>query len=284
MDITVTELYVYPVKSLRGIALSAARLTHRGLDHDRHWLVIDGQGRFLSQRRVPAMARIRTALEDDTLILRHDEAGECAVPRGAVAGDPLETEVWGDRCKVVDQGDDVAAWLTSALGAGLGPRLVCMAPDFERRQSRPERYGPRAHTRFADTAPFLITATGSLAALNEALEDAGHAAVPMDRFRPNIVVDGLPAFRERSVAALEGPGYRLGLRHPRERCVITTLDQATGERDPDGEPFRTLQRINPMPVQPGTGKAGGPAFGELSVLEDGDGRPIRVGDRLEEAL
>ncbi len=276
MPLKVHSLHVYPVKSLRGIDLDSAELTATGLRHDRAWLAIDDQHRFLSQRRLPAMARVTTALDTDALELGAKGLPPCRVSFDRDPGPTLRTEVWGDVCEVTDEGDAVAAWLKRALGTAFMPRLVRMAPAYDRPQKRPERYGSGTHTFFADTAPFLVAGVGSLDRLNRSLREDGHHAVPMDRFRANVVVDGLAPFGEHGLESLHGPGYRLGLRYPRERCVMTTMDQATGEKDPAGEPFNTLRRINPMPDNPR-----GPAFGELAVLEAGAGLTIRVGDPLE---
>ncbi len=276
MSVQIHSLHVYPVKSFRGIDLDSAELTATGLRHDRAWLVIDEQRRFLSQRRLPAMARVATSLHRDALELGCDGLPACRVPFQRGPGPTLRTEVWGDPCDVIDEGDGAAAWLKQALETTFTPRLVRMAPAYDRPQKRPERYGSGTHTFFADTAPFLVAAVSSLERLNQSLRDGGQDVVPMDRFRANVVISGLEAFAEHGLQALEGPGYRLGLRYPRERCVMTTMDQATGERDPAGEPFNTLRRINPMPDNPK-----GPAFGELAVLEQGAGVTIRAGDSLE---
>ena len=123
---------------------------------------------------------------------------------------------------------------------------------------------------------FLVANQASLERLNQALREQGHTAVSMDRFRPNVVIDGLAAFAEHGVETLAGDGFALQLRYPRERCVVTTIDQATAVRDPQGEPVRTLTTINPMPGNPRAA-----AFAELAVLARGGGRTIRVGDELQ---
>ncbi len=275
MNACIERLHVYPVKSLRGYETECAELTPTGLRWDRQWLVIDGRGRFLSQRAVPAMARIRTSVTPSALVLERDGLPACEIALELQDGVGFTTEIWGDRCEVVDQGDAAAGWLARALGEGHAPRLVRMAPGYDRPQKRPDRYGQATTTFFADTAPFLVVSTGSLAALNRALADDGLTPVPMNRFRGNIVVEGLEAFAEQSAKTLTGPAYRLGLRYPRERCVVTTIDQQTGQKDPGDAPFATLRRINPMPDNPM-----GPAFGMLSVLESAPGVMTRVGDAV----
>jgi uncharacterized protein YcbX len=280
MFIHVKSLHIHPVKSLRAIACTSAKLLETGLEWDRHWLLVDGKGSFLSQRTLPAMAQVTTRITDAALELSHADHGAITIPLTSVPGKAFVTEVWGDRCEVVDQGDAVADWLRRVLGDERAPRLVRLQPDFRRPQQHPERYGAQTHTRFADSAPYLVCNSGSLTELNRVLQANDHEPVPMNRFRANIVLDGLAPFEEHQLDTLEGPGYTLGLRYARERCVITTMDQQTGSRHPRGEPFRTLGKLNPMSSKPGPDKPGGPAFGELSVLTQGTGAIIRVGDRL----
>jgi uncharacterized protein YcbX len=274
MPVVIQSLHVYPVKSLRGITLDRASLTPLGLAHDRAWLVLDGDDRFLSQRRVPAMATVTTSLSDQGLRLEAAGLPSLDVPLTPPDGPRRSTTVWDDPCEVVDEGDEAARWLAAVLGKAFSPRLVRMAPGYRRPQPRPDRYGADTAVQFADTAPLLVTSTASLEALNDHLARGGHDPVPMDRFRANVVVTGLDAFEEHGIEALEGPSYRLGLRYPRERCVMVTMDQATGARDPSSEPFRTLRRLNPMPGKPG------PAFGQLAIVEAGDGATVVVGDQL----
>lgn len=277
MSFRIRRLTIYPVKSFRGIDLPSATLTRTGLAWDRHWLVIDdASGRFLGQRDFPEMATIDARLDDRMLTLSRDGHGACSVPLDVLRENCRVTEVWGDRCEVVDQGDEIAAWLSGALGQTAELRLVRMAPGYRRPQKSPQRYGEDTTTCFADTAPFLVASLATLRALNDALEADGKAPVPMERFRPNVVIEGPAAFEEHRLTRLEGPGWALGLRYPRERCVVTTIDQRSGERDAHGEPFRTLRHLNPMPESPH-----GPAFAELAVLEAGNGATIRVGDRFE---
>lgn len=273
--VTVTGLVVYPVKAMRGIALDAARLTPEGLEHDRRFMVVRGNGRFVTQRDMPRLATIETRLEAGGVALSAAGAGTVFVPFDATGGDPLTVRIWGQDCAAVDQGEVVARWLGEALESPEPLRLVAMAPGFVRPQGKPRELGEDTHTRFADAAPFLVTAQASLDALNAELEAAGRGAVPMNRFRPNVVLDGLAAFAEHGVAGVTGPGYALRFAHPCQRCLVTTVDQATGRRDPEREPYSTLARLNPMPGQPDA-----PAFGQNAALHGGHGSTIRVGDRL----
>ncbi len=188
MAVRIVSLHVYPVKSLRGIDQGVAELTPLGLAHDRAWLVIDGAGRFLSQREAPEMARIATELHDDRLVLRREGMEDCAVPLSGVSGARRETKVWDDRCEVEDQGQEAARWLAGALDTDLELRLVRMAAGFRREERRRDRYGEGVSLFFADTAPFLVANTGSLDRLNEA-----HAKPVTDADPPLLKKDGTPA-------------------------------------------------------------------------------------------
>ena len=272
---TVTGLFVYPVKAMRGIALDAARLTPEGLEHDRRFMVVRSNGRFVTQRDLPRLATIETRLEDNGVTLEAAGAGAVFVPFGASDGEALTVRIWGQDCAAVDQGEVVARWLGEALESPEPLRLVAMAPGFVRPQGKPEELGEDTHTRFADAAPYLVTAQASLDALNAALEAAGRDAVPMNRFRPNVVLDGLDSFAEHGIARLAGPGYALRFAHPCQRCLVTTVDQASGRRDPEREPYRSLASLNPMPGRPDA-----PAFGQNAVLQAGARALIGVGDRL----
>lgn len=270
---TVAALVVYPVKSMRGVPLQHARLTPEGLENDRRLIVVRADGRFVTQRELPRLALVATRLEAGGVTLSAPGAGAAFVPFGRDDGARTEVRVWGQACAAVDQGDAIAAWLTAVLDSEV--RLAGMAPGFVRPQGKPRELGADTHTLFADAAPFLVTAEASLEALNRDLEAAGHRAVPMNRFRPNIVVRGTQPFAEHALRRAAGPAYALRFAHACRRCVVTTIDQATAQPDPQREPFRSLARLNPDPDKPGA-----PAFGQNAVLESGGDATIRVGDTL----
>jgi hypothetical protein len=272
---TVTGLTVYPVKSMRGIPLKQARLTPAGLEHDRRFMVTRPGGRFVTQRDLPRLALIETRLEDDGIALSVPDMAALSVPFERDDGEPLPVRIWGQECAAVDQGETISRWLTEALHSPEPLRLVAMAPGFVRPQGKPADLGADTHTLFADAAPFLVANEASLAALNGVLGENGHDPVPMNRFRPNVVLDGPTAFAEHTAATVDGPGYALRLAHPCQRCLVTTIDQATAERDPQREPYQTLVRLNPIP-----GHRDAPAFGQNASLSSGPGATIRVGDRV----
>lgn len=274
----ITELHIYPVKSLGGITLDQAELGARGLTHDRHWMVVDDIGRFVTQRQLPRMAQITVRLDDEALVLAHPESAPLRIPLQRDDQPRLPVYVWDDQCQALDEGAEAAAWLGAVLGdfQGSGLRLVRFAPD-QRRAVDPHflEPGELAHTAFADGYPFLVVSEASLAEVNRALQAKGLAPVPMARFRPSIVVDGDEPFAEDGWAVLTTPNdaIRLGLRKPCQRCKITTVDQATGEIAVPGEPLRTL-------VEMSTRLAPGGYFGQNAILLAGEGKAIAVGDRL----
>ena len=275
-EINITGLFIYPVKSMKGIELKQAQLTATGLRHDRLWLVVRPNGRFVTQRDIPRLALIQTSLNEEGVVLSMDGHGSITVPFDLYDGDQIETNVWGDVCQTVDQGEVISQWLTRALGTEDPLNLVRMNPDFIRPQNHAEILGSDTTTVFADAAPFLVANEASLESLNSALKARSLSPVPMNRFRPNIVVRGLEPFAEHGLAELSTDNYQLQLRAPCERCVVTTIDQDTAEKDPQWQPFKTLREINPMP---GNDKA--PAFAQYATLSRGNLQNIALGERLE---
>jgi hypothetical protein len=271
----VIALTVYPVKSMKGIALQRAELTPLGLAHDRRFMVVREDGQFVTQRVLPRLALIHTALEAEELVLSLESHGSARLPLQGNSGDSIRVRVWSDDCEAVDQGDDIADWLTSALQSSDGLRLVHMAPGFVRPQSKPALLGENTHTRFADSAPFLIVNQASLDALNAELLTRGHAAVPINRFRPNVVLTGLAPFAEHGLVSLAREDYAFRLCYPCQRCIVTTIDQDKAVREQGWQPYRTLADLNPMP-----GKNSTPAFGQNASLLRGGGAQIQVGDHL----
>ncbi len=269
-----TGLYLYPVKSLPGIALTEAYATAQGLSvtiadqqiRDRQWMIIKPNGQFVTQRQMPGMALINVALSNAGLVLSKAGLPDCIVPY-TMPADASEGEavVWQDTCNTCSESNDVNQWITQALGAKEPLRLVRMANHSLRPQSKPELLGKDTHTHFADAAPYLVANQASLNAVNSELKALGECAIDMRRFRPNLVIDGLPAFAEHNLNDTL-IHYRDGsvlfrLCYPCQRCVITTIDPDTAIRHPRQQPFKLVTRLNPMPDNP---KA--PAFGVNATL------------------
>ena len=260
----VAALWVYPVKSCAGIewpAGAALAVSARGPALDREWMVVDEAGRFVTQRDAPRLALVRCALEPGALVLGAPGAPALRIPLSP-QGAGRRVQCWAAACEALDQGEAAAGWFGALLGAPR--RLVRMAPGFERVVD-PERSPARALTAFTDGYPFLVIGETSLADLNRRLAEP----LPMNRFRPNLVVRGAAAYAEDGWRRLRGGGVEIELVKPCDRCAVTTTDQATGARGP--EPLATLARYRRVP--------GGVLFGQNGVHR-GTGE-LRVGDPIE---
>lgn len=268
----VTGLFVYPVKALRGVALQRSGIGARGLDGDREWMIVREDGRFVSQRELPRLALLAPRYEDDSLCIEAPGRDSLRVPLAYRAAEAFTAQVWSDACEVLDAGPEASCWLQAAVQPERPLRLVRMRRGFRRRLARAPLLGEATTTAFADAAPFLVVNVASLQALNTALAQRGQPAVGMERFRPNIVVEGLDAFREQALAALQGDEGSFRLCYPCERCAVITVDPARGMRDEPGRAaFATLAAMNPLP---GTAKA---LFG-INATWQGEGTSLGVGD------
>ncbi len=228
--LSLSGLYIYPVKSAAGIALQTAEVVQRGLGGDRRYMVTDLQGKFMTQRQYPRMALIRVALAANLCL---DAPG---MPRLVLSTDALplpelEVEVWGDRTSALSGGAEAQAWLSEFLQV---PCQLVYMPDTAQRPTAHGKLGADQLVSFADAYPFLLISEASLADLNGRLEQA----VPMDRFRPNLVVRGCEAFAEDGwqrlrIGTVEFEGVK-GC----DRCSVPGVDQATGMQSK--EPLLTL--------------------------------------------
>ena len=229
-----SAINLYPIKSARGIALNAARLDDFGLAGDRRWMVIDPSGRFVSQREMHRLALVNVALEDDSLVV--GGAGEPdLLLRPPAPGAPTErVTIWADQCLAQDGGVEAAQWFSRFLGAPV--RLMYM-PVTTVRIANP-RYVPEPRrVSFSDAYPLLLTGDASLEDLNRRMEQP----LPMNRFRPNLVVAGSEPFAEDGWKAIQVGSVAMDIVKPCDRCVTTTVDQATGLAGK--EPLRTLAQF-----------------------------------------
>ncbi|BAC91022.1 MOSC domain-containing protein [Gloeobacter violaceus] len=261
----VSGLFVYPVKSCRGIALEAAELGTRGIRLDREWMVVNERGTFISQRSYVRLALVETALTEARLRLSAPEMGYIEVPLAHEPGPAAEVTVWGDRCAAVDQGEEAARWFGELLKTPC--RLVRMAPDWVR-PVNPRYAPPGSQVGFADGYPLLVLSEASLADLNTRLAEP----LPMDRFRPNLVVTGCEAYAEDTWPAVRVGEVTLRAAKPCVRCKITTIDQQTA-RPTGEEPLRTLATYRQIDK--------GQIFGQ-NMVHASPGR-IALGDALEVA-
>ena len=237
--ITLTGLFIYPVKSLGGISLPAADLTPQGLRHDRRWLVVDERNRFLTQREHAEMALLAVEAAYNGFLLRHRQRPDLLplyVPFEATPDKTLFVTIWDDMVFAWRGAPEADEWLSNALGRAC--KLVYMS-DMVRRDvepDKPELNPAGTLVSFADGYPYLLASEESLAKLNEQLAEP----VPMNRFRPNLVVRGLPADAEMQWGNFEIAGNIFRSVRGCGRCVVTTIDQENAQKNPTTEPLRTL--------------------------------------------
>ncbi|WP_437635440.1 MOSC domain-containing protein [Sorangium sp. So ce854] len=264
-----SALHIYPVKGCRGIALDAAAVDELGLAGDRRFMIVDPDGKPLTQRPLPRMALIETQLSPGALTLSAAGRAPVSVARAAQGAPRLTVEVWSSTGLLAeDCGDGAAAWLSDFLEHPA--RLVRIGEAFRRPVLRSSVARPEDVVSFADEFPLLVISEASLAELNARLEARGAAPVPMDRFRPNLVVSGCAAFDEDRWTRVRIGDVVLRPGGPCARCVVTTTDQRTAERGP--EPLRALATFRRDPQKPGDVN-----FGQNYIHETKSGA-LRVGD------
>lgn len=271
--LVLSELYLYPVKSLAGIQVQAWELDAFGLRFDRRWMVVTPQGRFMTQREFPQMARIRPELKGidappssaypmplkPDLRLHHPELGQFQVP--PVDPDRLRVQVtvWHDRVEAVPVGESADEWVSGAIGVSC--RLVFFPDDVLRQVDRTyARSGER--TAFSDGFPLLLIGQGSLDDLNRRLGEKNLSPLPMRRFRPNLVVAGAPPYAEDGWRRIAVGGIPMRVVKPCSRCAITTVDPETG-RFAGKEPLATLAAYR---------KRGDKVYFGQNVIHEGRGR------------
>ena len=232
-------------------------------------------GNFLCQRQVPKLALMETVLGVDSLEFSFD-GSRISVPYENNGGQEIHCKIWADECRAIEESAAVSAWLTERLGSDTPIRLVRMAPGFVRPSRIMEKDGEAIGAQFADAGPYSFVSEASLDRLNALLREKSESAVPMNRFRPNIVVSGLDAFAEHNVATAQCENYSLAFRGRINRCIMTTIDQTTADKHPKMEPFETLRQLNPNPDSPAK-----PVFAHYAALTSEEGGTMSVGDELD---
>jgi len=268
MEMHITALYTYPIKSLAGISLPKARIEKRGLAYDRRWMLVDRDGLFISQREIPQLALLLPGFSARDLIIRHrhESIEPLAIPFHPPEGArETEVQVWDDRCSALLVSREADEWFSEILRSQC--HLVYM-PDESIRPLDPA-YG-LAHeiAGFADSCPLLVIGEASLADLNQRLEHP----VPINRFRPNIVFSGGRPYEEESWKNFRiGDVSFRGIR-PCGRCRITTINQESAEAGK--EPLRTLSTYRRQGHKV--------LFGLYAswMAEDGEVPQVQVGDRV----
>jgi len=265
MSLHLASIHVYPVKSLGGFAISEAALTDRGLAYDRRWMLVDEAGTFRSQRELPAMACLHTVSGSDGFRVTDVRDGSTLqLPWTLAEGERQRVTVWSDVVTTLRGESTWDDWFSERLQQQV--HLVCM-PDATKRRTD-GRYA-RCLTSLSDGFPLLVVSQASLDDLNRRLVEQGNAPVPMDRFRPNLVIGGGMAFQEDGWQGIRVGQANFKLVKPCARCVVVTTDQRTGERG--SEPLRTLATYRSTRNKV--------MFGVNAVGEDSG--TIRAGDPVE---
>ncbi|NJN30801.1 MAG: MOSC domain-containing protein [Synechococcales cyanobacterium RM1_1_8] len=261
-QITLSGLYIYPIKSAAGIALGEATVGDRGLQHDRRWMVASPNGKFMTQRQHPTMALIRVGLGEQ-LQLSAPGMADLALPlEPALEAIALEVEVWGDRCAALSMGSSAQAWLSQFLQT---PCQLVYMPDQSRRPTAHGQLGQDKLVSFADAYPLLLISEASLADLNGRLAEP----VPMDRFRPNLVVTGCGAFAEDAWQRIRIGDIGFDLPKRCDRCSIPGVDQSSGIQYK--EPLLTLAKYRLQ---------GGKIWFGQNLVHHATGK-LRLGDSIE---
>jgi hypothetical protein len=267
VTVTVHALVKYPIKGCAGVSVRSSGITTRGLAHDREFMLVEEDGHFLSQRKQPAMAVLRPSVSDDgaRLVVSADGLPDL-VHDVREDGPRLGVSVHTWLGEGVDQGDDAAAWFSRALGGDY--RLVRIPPDLERRSSGEVE----GRVGFADGHAVLVSSLSSLDCLNERIVERGAEAVPMNRFRPNVIVSGWPEpHTEDRVRRMTIGSTEFGFAKVCVRCAVPMVDQETGEKA-GPEPIRSLASYRRHPD-------GGVTFGmKAAVLRPGQ---VTVGDEVD---
>ena len=280
-----SKINIYPIKSCRGISLAEAIVEARGLQFDRRWMLVDENNRFLTQREYPVMATIATRIENGKLEAESDGLSlEIAtnpvttVPASDTRSRVERVTVWQSEVSAAVYGDEVNDFFSDVLGAKV--RLVYMR-DGEHRHINPRFDRGDDIVSFADGYPLMLLSEASVEELNSRLEKP----LPMNRFRPNLVVSGAEAFAEDDWKVIRVGEAVFRSTKPCERCVITTTDQARGEVD-GKEPLKTLatyrQAKMVMPDRlEAFGVPGNAVLFGQNLVNETAGVTIRVGDAVE---
>ena len=276
--VQITDLFIYPVKSLKGIALKESITALRGLQYDREWMVTTSDYEFITQREIPLMSTIEVSIDSDDLILSSKDNTKFKVPLLSSNTNVIKSSVWGDICDAYDEGDDVSLWLTNLLGHYKAKSLRLVRYASQGLRLVPSKYldGMEAQSAFSDQFPYLITSWESLDKLNEGLIKNGSKVAEMDRFRPNIVVKGIDDLEKKTSQNLlcQKSGYNFGLRKPCKRCKIITINQDDGKIDDPKEPLATLTSLR------FSDEIRGAFFGQNAILLSNKNYILKVGDEL----
>lgn len=228
-----TEIWIYPVKSLGGIRLKSTRVLGKGLEFDRRYMLIDENGVAITQREFPAMALFKTSIDEERILIRYQSAAIEIPLTPDLRSGSISANVWGDMVLVHELGTEYSEWFSTQLGTRC--RLVFF-PEKEKRPVDPKYQRNGENVSLADAYPILVIGQSSLDDLNARLQEP----VPMNRFRPNFVFTGGDAFSEDQWKLFEIGACQFTGVKPCARCTIPTINQDTAQKS--AEPLRTLNR------------------------------------------
>ena len=274
----VSELCIYPFKSCQGIKLQQAKVTPKGFVGDREFMLVTQKGKFLTQRQFPQLAKVKVQISDERVFLSTvDTQIKPLTFQPTLTGTEIEVEIWRDRTLAIDQGDEVAEWFQAflELDSHKKCRLVRQSPQHIRLLNRRYKTPTQQSVSFADSYPYLLTATASLTELNHRIremEPQNYYPISMDRFRPNIVVNTEQSFVEGNWKSIQIGEVKFILVKPCSRCIITTTNQETGITNKFREPLRTLGTFRQFGEQ-------GVLFGEYMIPQSVG--IIQVGDAVK---
>ncbi|WP_314035984.1 MOSC domain-containing protein [Xanthocytophaga flava] len=256
-----SAIYIYPIKSLGGFSVTESSVEERGLKYDRRWMLVDENNKFLTQRSNARLALLQVSISNDSLLVTHKHTHEkIAIPLQPQTSEHLQVQVWDDICEAVVVDSVADTFFSDYMGSRC--RLVYM-PDSSIRPVDPRYAVTDNYTSFSDAYPFLMIGQASLDDLNGKLEEK----LPMNRFRPNLVISGGTPYAEESWREIQiGEAHFYGVK-PCARCVVTTTDQQTAKVGK--EPLRTLATYR---------KVGNKILFGQNLVFGRKGSAIRVGD------
>ncbi len=268
---SIASLHLHPIKSCGGIVVTEVLLIETGLELDRAWMVVDRHGAMITQRERPRLALVRPTLRGDDVVLRAPGMLALHLALDAVEA-PARARVWDDEVKAYDMGALAAQWFTDFIGEPA--RLVRFDPDQKRLSSRRWTGELAAENAFSDGFPLLVVSSASLADLNQRLSGRGVPAVGIDRFRPNLVLDGLQAYDEDRLDEItfdaDGGPVRIRLVKPCTRCNIPNIDPLSAAES--HEPGATMAGY-----RADARVSGGITFGMNAVIVEGIEQVLRPG-------
>lgn len=257
-----SAITIYPIKSAKGISVPSAHVEERGLQYDRRWMLVDGNGLFLTQRKIPRMALMEVQVKSDTLLVNAPGMSELKIPFDVKKSEPIEVTVWDDTVQAFTISDEIDKWFSRFLD------FPCRLVYMRKESTRPveSTYAIRNdQVSFADGFPLHLISEASLQDLNSRLE----TPVPMNRFRPNLVIRGCKPYEEDTWRVIQIGSLQFHIVKACERCAIPTVDQTTAVQGK--EPIQTLRQYRTINGQV--------LFGQ-NLIRESNGI-LSVGDAVE---